>query len=152
MATAIFMRDPFDAFAESLQKIAGMTDDIARQALYVGAKIYADAMKDELTGVIKDKRRDALIDAFGITPFKQDRNFNYTVHLGFDGYQTIGDRRVPYQLIARSLNSGAKLSESREIKATHFAQNAVNKNKQRAQAAMRETVERLINEQIGGKA
>ena len=150
MATAIFMRDPFDAFSESLQKITGMTDDIARQALYVGAKIYADAMKDELTGVIKDKRRDALINAFGITPFKQDRNFNYTAHLGFDGYQTIGDRRVPYQLIASSLNSGAKLSENREIKATHFAQNAVNKNKQRAQQAMRETVERLVSQQIGG--
>lgn len=150
MAAVIFMRKPLDDFVENLDKIAGMTDDIARQALYVGAKIYADAMKDELTGVIKDKRRDALIDAFGITPHRQDKNFNYTAHLGFDGYQTVGDRQVPYQLIARSLNSGAKLSENREIKETKFAENAVKKNKQRAQEAMRETVERLINEQIGG--
>lgn len=150
MAAVIFMRKPLDDFVEHLDKIAGMTDDIARQALYVGAKIYADAMKDELTGVIKDKRRDALIAAFGITPHRQDRNFNYTAHLGFDGYQTVGDKQVPFQLIARSLNSGAKLSEDREIKATKFAENAVKKNKQRAQEAMRETVERLINEQIGG--
>ena len=150
MAAVIFMRKPLDDFVEHLDKIAGMTDDIARQALYVGAKIYADAMKDELTGVIKDKRRDALIAAFGITPHRQDRNFNYTAHLGFDGYQTVGNKQVPYQLIARSLNSGAKLSENREIKATKFAENAVKKNKQRAQEAMRETVERLINEQLGG--
>lgn len=150
MAAVIFIRKPLDDFVENLDKIAGMTDDIARQALYVGAKIYADAMKDELTGVIKDKRRDALIAAFGITPHRQDRNFNYTTHLGFDGYQTVGDRQVPFQLIARSINSGAKLSENREIKATKFAENAVKKNKQRAQEAMRETVERLINEQIGG--
>lgn len=150
MAAVIFMRKPLDDFVEHLDKIAGMTDDIARQALYVGAKIYADAMKDELTGVIKDKRRDALIDAFGITPHRQDRNFDYTAHLGFDGYQTVGDKQVPYQLIARSLNSGAQLSENRKITATHFAENAVKKNKQRAQEAMRETVERLINEQIGG--
>lgn len=150
MAAVIFMRKPLDDFVEHLDKIAGMTDDIARQALYVGAKIYADAMKDELTGVIKDKRRDALIDAFGITPHRQDRNFDYTAHLGFDGYQTVGDRQVPFQLIARSLNSGAKLSENREIKATKFAEKAVKKNKQRAQEAMRETAERLINEQLGG--
>lgn len=150
MAAVIFMRKPLDDFVEHLDKIAGMTDDIARQALYVGAKIYADAMKDELTGVIKDKRRDALIDAFGITPFRQDKNFDYTAHLGFDGYQTVGDRQVPFQLIARSLNSGAKLSENREIKATKFAEKAVKKNKQRAKEAMRETVERLINEQLGG--
>ena len=150
MAAVIFMRKPLDDFVENLDKIAGMTDDIARQALYVGAKIYADAMKDELTGVIKDKRRDALIAAFGITPHRQDRNFNYTAHLGFDGYQTVGDKQVPFQLIARSINSGAKLSENREIKATKFAENAVKKNNQRAQDAMRETVERLINEQIGG--
>ena len=150
MAAVIFMRKPLDEFVEHLDKIAGMTDDIARQALYVGAKIYADAMKGELTGVIKDKRRDALIAAFGITPHRQDRNFNYTAHLGFDGYQTVGDKQVPFQLIARSINSGAKLSENREIKATKFAENAVKKNKQRAQDAMRETVERLINEQIGG--
>lgn len=144
------MRKPFDDFVEHLDKIAGMTDEIAQKALYVGAKIYADAMKDELTGVIKDKKRDALINAFGITPHRQDRNFNYTAHLGFDGYQTVGDKRVPYQLIARSLNSGAQLSENREITATHFAEKAVKKNKQRAQEAMRETVERLINEQLGG--
>lgn len=150
MAAVIFMRKPLDDFVENLDKIAGMTDDIARQALYVGAKIYADAMKDELTGVIKDKRRDALIAAFGITPHRQDRNFNYTAHLGFDGYQTVGDKQIPFQLIARSLNSGAKLSENREIKATKFAENAVKKNKQRAQEAMRTTVERLINEQLGG--
>lgn len=150
MATAIFMRKPFDDFVEHLDKIAGMTDEIAQKALYVGAKIYADAMKDELTGVIKDKKRDALINAFGITPHRQDRNFNYTAHLGFDGYQTVGDKRVPYQLIARSLNSGAEFSEKRKITATHFAEKAVKKNKQRAQEAMRETVERLINEQLGG--
>lgn len=150
MAAVIFMRKPLDDFVEHLDKIAGMTDEIAQKALYIGAKIYADAMKDELTGVIKDKRRDALIAAFGITPHRQDRNFNYTAHLGFDGYQTVGDRQVPFQLIARSLNSGAKLSENREIKATNFAENAVKKNKKRAQEAMRETVERLINEQLGG--
>lgn len=150
MAAVIFMRKPLDDFVEHIDKIAGMTDEIAQKALYVGAKIYADAMKDELTGVIKDKRRDALIDAFGIAPHRQDRNFDYTAHLGFDGYQTVGDRQVPFQLIARSLNSGAKLSENREIKATNFAENAVKKNKKRAQEAMRETVERLINEQLGG--
>lgn len=144
------MRKPFDDFVEHLDKIAGMTDEIAQKALYVGARIYADAMKDELTGVIKDRRRDALIDAFGITPHRQDKNFDFTAHLGFDGYQTVGDKQVPYQLIARSLNSGAKLGENREITATHFAENAVKKNKQRAQEAMRETVERLINEQLGG--
>ena len=145
------MRKPLDDFVEHLDKIAGMTDDIARQALYVGAKIYADAMKDELTGVIKDKQRDALIGAFGITQHRQDKNFNYTAHLGFDGYQELPNgKKVPFQLIARSLNSGAEFSEKRKITATHFAENAVKKTKQRAQSAMRETVERLINQQLGG--
>lgn len=151
MAKAIFMRDAFDSFSEHLEKIAGMTDDIARQALYVGAGIYADAMKDELRGVIKDELRHELVDAFGITPIKQDKNFNYTAHLGFDGYQVLPNgKKVPFQLIARALNSGAEHGDKWKIKETHFAENAVNKTKQRAQAAMRETVERLINEQIGG--
>ena len=89
MATAIFMRKEFDKFSEHLDKIAEMTDEIAKKAMYEGARVYADAMKAELKGVLLDKKATQLVDAFGITPFKQNSNFDYTTHLGFDGYQTL---------------------------------------------------------------
>lgn len=151
MATVIFMRRAFDDFTEHLEKIAGMTDEIAKQALYVGAGIYADEMKRELRGVLSERATGQLVDAFGITPIKQTSDFDYTVHLGFDGYQVMHNgKRVPYQLIARAINSGAYKDGKQIIAPTHFAQTAVSRKKKDAQRAMQETVERLINQQIGG--
>lgn len=151
MATAIFMRKEFDLFSEYLDKISGMTDEIAKKAMYEGARVYADGMKSELKGVLIDKNATQLVNAFGITPFKQNANFDYTTHLGFDGYQTLKNgKRVAFQLIARAINSGAFKDGKQIIKATHFAENAVRKNRTAAKKAMVDTVERLVKEQLGG--
>lgn len=150
MARAIFMRDAFDTFADHLDAISGSTEEITKKALYEGAKVYADAMKSELSVSIKDKNRNELIDAFGISPMKTGRNFEITVHLGFDGYQDNNGKRIPFQMIARSLNSGAFKDGKQIIKATHFAENAVKKSKKTAQTIMKKTIDELINQKLNG--
>lgn len=150
MAKAIFMRDAFDTFADHLDAISGATEEITKKALYEGAKVYADAMKAELTDVIKDKKREELIGAFGITPMRIGSNFDITVHLGFDWYQNINGKRVPFQLIARSLNSGAYKDGKQIIQATHFAENAIKKAKKNAHTIMKKTIENLVNEKLNG--
>ena len=109
MARAKFIDD--DAFSMMLERAAANTEQVARAALIAGAEVIADRMKQNLKGILSDAATGQLVAAFGITPVKQDRELNWNVHLGFDGYQQPPQRRwpqgVPFQLIARSFESGA---------------------------------------------
>lgn len=103
MARAKFIAD--DAFELMLKRAKAGTEQVAKAALKAGAAVIADQMKENLEGILSPKATGQLVAAFGITPVKMDRQFNWNVHLGFDGYQTPG--KVPFQLIARSFESGA---------------------------------------------
>jgi hypothetical protein len=169
VARAKFITD--DAFDLMLEKAADKTKDVAEAALKEGAKIIANRMKANLQGILSEEATGQLVAAFGITPVKENREGNWNVHLGFDGYQMPWN--IPFQLIARSFESGAvmggrytgKTSKGRkETKKkkfgpedywrmpTPFAKPAVQATKQQALEAMKRAAEqelRKITE--GGK-
>lgn len=98
-------------FEGIISKAIDQYPEIAEKCLKAGADIIADEMKSRLKGVLSPFATGQLVDAFGITPVKRDRDGNFNVHLGFDGYQQPPQRGfssgVPFQLIARSFESGA---------------------------------------------
>ena len=97
--------------------------------------------------LLPGSRNGELVAAFGISPVQRDRNGNWNTHLGFDGYQNIGRSRVPFQLIARSFESGAVIGSRGRKKSnksdwkywrkpTPFAAPAVRSTRQKALKAM----------------
>jgi len=111
--------------------------DVAEKSLYAGAAVYADQIKENLIGILSPNATGKLVESFGITPIRQDREFNYNVNIGFDGYQEPGYGRfattgVPFQLIARSFESGAKPWRD----PSPFAKPAIKAKKKEAQDTM----------------
>lgn len=162
MAQAKFIDD--DAFSMMLEKAIGRTKDIAGAALYAGAAVIADRMKSNLESILSPEATGALVASFGITPVKQDMEGNFNVHMGFDGYSEPG--HVPFQMIARSFESGAVMggrytggrtkSGKREKwktklgpedywrQPTPFAKPAVQATKEQALQAMKQAAEREL--------
>lgn len=143
MARAQFINDP--AFELAMSKAGTKYPEIAEKALKAGAGIIADEMKKRLKGLLSPKATGQLVASFGITPVKQDRNFNYNTHLGFEGYQRPGYGQwkasgVPFQLIARSFESGAGDWRPK----TPFAKPAVEATKQQVYAEMTRIAEREL--------
>ena len=149
MARAQFIAD--EAFELMISRAMAGTEQVARAALKAGAAIIADKMKENLKGILSDEATGQLVEAFGITPVKQDSNYNWNVHLGFDGYQQPPQKRwpqgVPFQLIARSFESGA--GEWRT--ARPFAKPAVTATKARALDAMKSAAEKELEKIAGGR-
>lgn len=142
MARAQFIAD--EEFEMTISRAMAGTERVARAALKAGAAVIADRMKENLKGILSDKATGQLVAAFGITPVKQDANYNWNVHLGFDGYQQPPQKRwpqgVPFQLIARSFESGA--GDWRPKKP--FAKPAVQETKEQALQAMKRAAEREL--------
>lgn len=97
-----------DDFAMAISKATTEYPAIAEKCLRAGADIIADEMKRRLKGILlPQSRAGELVAAFGISPVKRDKQGNWNAHLGFDGYQETASGLVPFQLIARSFESGA---------------------------------------------
>lgn len=102
-------------FAMAISKATTEYPEIAERCLRAGADIIADEMKRRLKGILlPPSRAGELVAAFGISPVKRDKQGNWNTHLGFDGYQETPSGPVPFQLIARSFESGAVIG-SRNI-------------------------------------
>lgn len=109
MARAVFIKD--DSFQWMMNEFKRRFPEVSEKVLKAGANIVADQMSENLEGILSPFATGELVDAFGISPMQQDRNMDFNVHLGFDGYQTVQYKshiqRVPFQLLARSFESGA---------------------------------------------
>lgn len=156
-----------DEYALKLSRLASGREKIARKAIYEAAGIVADKIKGNLIGNLKDPAyvgkgesvwgvknsyltgssakgpTGDLLESFGITPFGRDKDGNWNVKIGFDGY----DRRgVPNQLKARVMESG-----SSTLKKRPFVRPAVNATKKKAVDAMRKVIDEEIEKMMGGK-
>lgn len=125
-------------------KLGRMSTDfprIAEQAIRAGAAVLAPVMRKKLAGILSQDATGQLVASLGITPVVRDRNFNYNAHIGFDGYQSPPYGKfplgVPFQLIARSFESGA--GEWRTP--TPFAKPAVSEARARMDEEMRRAAE-----------
>ena len=150
-----------------LGKIGDASKDICGAAIYEGAKIIADEVKNNLNSLnvttdelamlkakkgeptyITQRAKEGLIKSFGVTPMSQDDSGIYNVKLGFDGYNDVKTKKwpkgQPNQLIARACESGS----SAMIKQPFFRE-AVQKTKKKAESRMAEVLDEKIKKTGG---
>lgn len=130
MAKAAFMLD--EDFAIKLSRLDTDINEIAKKAIYEGAKIVADTMKVNLESVLSDEATGQLVEALGITPIGM-LGGEWSAHIGFDGYDTNG---VAFQLIARVLESGTSTRQKKP-----FVRKTMNQTKTKVAAVMQAVVE-----------
>lgn len=157
--------DEFEAMLYELAPRGGI--GAAKMAVYDGAAIIADQIRDNLTALpavtegealaaynkgkhvgISIKQKKALLDSLGIADIEVAVN-DINTHIGFDGYNDIQTERwpsgQPNTMIARSIESGTSFMQKQP-----FMRTAVNSKKGAAQAKMAETFEKRIKEITGG--
>jgi len=139
-----------EEFTLKLSRMAEHTEEVAKKAIYAGAKVVADKIKSNLkalptesfrylgdgekfSGVPEQQKQD-LIDGFGITPIQRDEA-GWNAKLGFDGYGSFPTRKypngLPNQLLARAIESGSSVRQKKP-----FVRPAVNVTKKKAEAEM----------------
>lgn len=120
-----------DDYVLKLSKLGTTSEEIAKKAIYEGAKIVADEIKARTP-----KDSGDLADSLGITPMSRDDNGDWNAKVGFDGYDSRG---VPNQLKARVAESGTSTQKKKP-----FVRPAVNATRKTAIKEM----ERIIDEEI----
>lgn len=144
-----------DEYAMKLSKLASDYDEIAKKAIYEGAKVVADRIKINIRSLptdtfrylkegeifkgVPDSQKSDLIESFGITPIDRDRE-GWNAKMGFDGYGSIPTQKyplgLPNQLLARSIESGSSVR-----KKAPFVRPAVNAMKKEAIDRMNHVIE-----------
>ena len=120
-----------------LSRIGNANREIIGKAIYAGAEIVADAIKQNIEGLPEKTgvTKRGLEEGFGIAPMQDDNGY-INVKLGFDCYNENG---VPNVLMARVLESG----NSRMPKHP-FVRPAINASRKRAEQAMADIIDQEI--------
>lgn len=137
---------------------------IGKKALYGGADIFADILKEETENIpdevfrhldkeekfksVAEKDKQHLVDAMGISEFYENGHI-IEASVGFDGYQGIPTAKypkgVPNALLARSINSGSSVRQRYP-----FIDDAVKKAAPKVEERMREITENEIDKIMKG--
>ena len=129
-----------DDYALAISKLGDRADDVAKKAIYAGAKIIADKAKQNLENVLSGDSTGDSVESFGVTPISQDKDGNWNCKIGFDGYDRSG---TPNQLKARVLESGSSKQKKRP-----YMRPAVRAKKQEAIKAMGDIIDTEIQKQM----
>ena len=141
-----------------ISRLSKGVDDIAGKAIYAGAGIVADAIKENikalpivrgygttenpLPGGVTAPQKAGLIDGMGISPMQNDGGY-LNVKIGFDGYNATKTEKYPQgqpnQLVARGVESGTSWKQKKP-----FIRPAINASKSRAEAEMA----RILDQEI----
>lgn len=147
-----------------ISKLSKDVDDIAGKAIYAGAGIVADAIKenikalpivrgygtekDPLPGGVTAPQKAGLIDGMGISPMQDDGGY-LNVKIGFDGYNATKTDKYPQgqpnQLVARGVESGTSWKQKKP-----FIRPAINASKSRAEAEMARILDQEIEKVTKG--
>ena len=125
-----------DEFAIALSRLATGSEEIAKKAIFEGAKVIADKIKSNLEGVLSPEATGELVASFGVTPIEKDASGNWNAKIGFDGYGSDG---VANQLKARVLESGSSKQQKRP-----FVRPAVNATKKQVVEKMGQVIDEEI--------
>lgn len=145
-----------DEYALKLSRLATGSEEIAKKAIFQGAKVVADKIKANLAGIPTDKfrflrggdmfhgltdtQKSDLIASFGITPIMRDDNGNWNTKIGFDGYGSTPTKKykngLPNQLLARAVESGSSVRRKHP-----FVRPAVNATKKAVINKMDEVIQ-----------
>ena len=144
------------------------TRNVCRKAVYAGAKVVADAVKEnmealpakpELEGIVAYAKKDpapltvgqkqGLIKGFGISPLEVKDGY-INAKLGFSGYNNAKTKKYPKGqpnvLVARGIESGTSDREKHP-----FVRPALNKSKKPAVEAMKQAVDEDIEQKLKGR-
>ena len=138
-----------------LSRLEGSTDEMIGKAVYAGAGIVADAIKDSikalpivrgygtesdpLPGGVTAPQKAGLIDGLGISHMQDDMGY-LNVKIGFDGYNATKTEKYPQgqpnQLVARGVESGTSWKQK-----CPFVRPAINRSRKRAEAKMAQVID-----------
>lgn len=155
-----------EEYSVKLSNISSGYEEIAKEAVYEGAKVVADKIRGNLEKLEEDKfrmlkkgeqfsgvsrkQKEDLLSSLGITPIKKDKEGNINAKIGFDGYGKYPTKKykkgTPNKLLARVVESGSTV----RLK-TPFVRPAVNATKKNVQEKMNETIEEGIKKKMEGK-
>ena len=125
---AKFQMQGINQYLDQLRKLEKGTDTVCKAAIYAGAGILADGIKEAIEDLdtvsdakakaawregqptkISVQQKAGLVQSMGVTPIR-DKFGNYNAKIGFDGYNNIKTERwpngQPNALIARACESG----------------------------------------------
>lgn len=140
-------------------------DTAIERAVYAGAKIVADEIRDNLENIpedgfkrlkpgevftgLSDAQKQDLENSFGLTPIDRDKNGFVHTKAGFDGYGSFPTpnypQGVPNALLARAVESGSSV----RVK-TPFVRPAVNATREKAVEAMGDSIDETTKEVFEG--
>ena len=158
MATWKF--DGVDDYVASLEKLENSTREMIGEAVYEGAKVVADAVKEAIISLptdnrkfvkdgrkgISDQQKQGLIDGFGIASMRNDNGF-FNVKLGFEGYNSVRTKKFPKGqpnlMIARVTESGSSFMPK-----FRYISQATNNAKKQCEEAMRKTFEKNVENEM----
>lgn len=148
-----------DAYAQALARMESGSEEIIKRAVYNGAAVVADAIKDGINSIpiqegenglspigtpenplygITRKQKGDLLDGFGLAPMENDGGYIQT-KAGFDGYGSTRTKAYPKGLpnvvLMRSVESGNSFR-----KKTPVIRRAVTKSRKPAEKVMDETI------------
>lgn len=156
MATITFKG--LEEYERRLSRLGNQTKEIAGKAIYAGAAIVADAIREGIDALpavndvdgthawragepapLTKKAKIGLQEGLGITPMGDD-NGRLNVKIGFDGYNGLVTKKYPKGqpnvMVARAVESGSSIAKKRP-----FVRPAVNASKARAEAKMAEVID-----------
>lgn len=160
--------EAIDEYELQLSKLGDKSEEVAKRAVYNGADVVADAIKEALkglpieegenglapykkegemlTGVTRKQRQD-LIDSMGLAPIQEFKAGYIDTKVGWDGYGSVKTKDypngLPNQLLMRSVESGTSFR-----KKTPVVRRAVTRVKQQAIEKMNKTIDEEIEKII----
>ncbi len=151
----------FVAYELMLSQLSASTKDIAKEAVFEGAKIMADAIREEIENIpevennqhgtpdsllygITKEQKQGLLDGLGIAEMWDDFG-KISTKIGIAGYNSIitakHKKGQPNPLIARSIISGTSFRKKYD-----FVSKAIKKASEKAEEKMAEVIEQKIDE------
>lgn len=146
-----------EEYEKQLMKLKNCSEDCIGKAIYQGAAVIADAVRQNIEALPIDERivkagqmlngitqeqKDGLLVGFGIARLQDDGGF-LNVKLGFDGYNGTVTKKYPMgqpnSMIARSVNGGTSFRQR-----IPFVDNAVRAKKSEAEKKMKETFDDVL--------
>lgn len=138
-----------DEYLSTISKISNATEAVCKKAVYKGAQVMADQVREELNAVPTDERwgiaakkktgptkteKKDIINGFGVAPIEK-REGQINTSVGFEGAM-YNDAGKPIRMLARAVNSGTSFMDKNP-----FFEKAVRKSKNKARKIMIETAE-----------
>ena len=158
-----------DAYLSQLRKLGENTTPVCKAAVYAGAKVIADEIKQATRGLdrvtdaeamaayrerrptkISVSQKNGLVKSLGIAPIT-DKYGIVSTKIGFDGYNDVKTERwpngQPNALIARACESGSSAMLKQP-----FARPATQRKKDAALEAMKQAADRELEKLTGGNS